>query len=154
MTRPQQTMQNNSQRKKINLLFRKLKTPKILQLAYSQSVSSDKKNMDQMSAGSYKQNVITTMLLSILPSFIRKSHLSGLAHRKSLLFVFEASLLMSINHYTHHRHLALSQTNIMSHLLKKSLLILEPQVIFLPIVHIFVLTKNIIMSFKPVLGKY
>lgn len=72
-----------------------------------------------MSAGSYKQNIITTMILVILPSFIRKSHLLRLARQKTLLLVLKASFPILINHYIYRRYPALSQTSITSHLLKK-----------------------------------
>lgn len=112
-------MQINSQRKKINLFFRKLKTQKILQLANLQSASSAKKKIGQMSASIYKQNVTTIIMLAILPSFVRKSHLQGLARQKTLLHILKASPLMLINHYIDCRYFALLQTSITSYLLKK-----------------------------------
>lgn len=117
--RQQPTTQNGLLRKKVNLLLLKLKTLRILQLAHLQSASSVKKNMGQMSAGIYKQNVTTAMMLAILPSSVRKSHLQGQAHLKILLCVLEGFPLVSINHHTHQPHLALSQASTMSQPLKK-----------------------------------
>lgn len=54
MIRQQQTMQNDLQRKKVNLLPLELKTLRILQLVYLQSASSVNKNMGQISASNYK----------------------------------------------------------------------------------------------------
>ncbi len=147
-------MQNGSLREKGNFLLLKLKTPRILQLAHLQSASSAKKKLGQMSAGTYKQNVTTAMMLAILPSFVRKSHLQGLARLKTWLHVLEASPLMSIDHYIYRLHPALSKASTTSHLLRKLSLILEPQIIFSRIVYTFPPTKNIIMSSKPVPGKY
>lgn len=54
MTKQPQSMPNNSLRKIVNPQFRKLKTPKILQLAYLQNWNFAKKNMSQISADIYK----------------------------------------------------------------------------------------------------
>ncbi len=112
-------MQNSSPRKKVNPLLLKLETPKILQFAHLQSATFAKKNMGQMSAGSYKLNVTTAIILAILPSFIRKSHLQGLARFKTSLHVLEASPLISIDHYIYHLHPTLSHASTTSHLLRK-----------------------------------
>ena len=141
-------------KKKVNSLLLKLKTSRILQLAHLQSASSAKKNMGQISAGTYKQNVTTTMMLAILPSFVRKSHLQGLARLKTPLYVLEASSHMLINHFINRLDPTLSQAKTRGHLLGKWRLILEPRIIFSRIVHTFPNTKNIIMSSKPVPEKY
>ncbi len=112
-TRQQRTIRNSSLRKKKNPLLLKLKTPRILQVAHHQSASFAKKNISQMSADTYKQNVTTAILLAILPSFVRKSHLQGLARLKTLLRVLEASFRMSINHYIYRLHVALSQAKLL-----------------------------------------
>lgn len=62
-----------------------MKTIKTLQLAYFQIEGFAKKNMDKMSADTYKQNVTTVMILATLQSFGRKSHFPGLARLKKLL---------------------------------------------------------------------
>ncbi len=108
-----------SLRKKVNPLLLKLKTPRILQLAHLQSANSAKKNMGQICAGTYKQNVTTAMMLAILPSFVRKSHLQGLARLKTSLGVLEASPLMLIHHSIYRLHPALSQASTTSHPLRK-----------------------------------
>ena len=96
-----------------------MKTPRILQLAHLQTSSSAKTNFGQMSAGPYKQNVTTVMMLAILPSFIRKSHLHGPARLKTLLRVLEVSPLMSIDHYIYGLHPAISQASTTRHPLRK-----------------------------------
>ena len=101
-------MQNGLLRKKVNLLSLKLKTTKILQLARSQSASSVKKNMGQMSAGIYKQNVIIVIMLVTLQSFVRRNRLfQGPVRRKSLLRIPKAFFLPSINCHLYRPHLAL-----------------------------------------------
>ncbi len=83
-----------------------------------------------MSTGTYKQNVTTTMMLAILPSFVRKSHPQGPARLKTSLLVLEASPFMSIDHYIYHLHRALSQTSNTNHLLRNWSSILKPQINF------------------------
>ena len=101
-------MQNGLLRKKVNLPSLKLKTTKILQLARSQSASSVKKSMGQMSAGIYKQNVIIVITLVTLQSFVRRNQLfQGPVRQKSLLRVPKGFFLPSINCQLYRPHLAL-----------------------------------------------
>lgn len=109
--------------------------------------------MSQISVGIYRQNIITTIMLAILPSFVKKNHLHRLAPKK-LLYVHRAYPLMSINHYLYHPHLVPSQMSTTNHQLQKLLLILEPQTIFLQIIHISPPMKNTIISSKLVSEKY
>lgn len=153
-TRQQRTIRNGLLRKKVNSLLLKFKTPRILQLAHLHSASSTKKKIDQMSAGTYKQNVTIAMMLAILLSSVTKIHLQGPANPNMLLRVLERFLLVLINHYVHHLHLALSQASTFSQPLKRWLLILEPQTIFLQIEHTFLPTITIIMSSKLCPKKY
>lgn len=83
ITRQQKTMQSNSLRRRVNLLFFKWRTLKTLQLAHLQNAGFAKeKNMGLMSPGIYKRNVTSAMMSAILPSFARKSHFRGLALQK------------------------------------------------------------------------
>lgn len=113
-------MHNDLLRKKINLLFCKLKIATILQLTHLQSVLSfAKKNIGQISAGTYKRNVTTAMMLAILPSFLRKNYVSELACGKTLLHILKTSSLMPMNHYIYYWYPALLQTRTTNHLFKK-----------------------------------
>lgn len=140
-------------KKKLNLLPSELKILRISELINCQSASSIKKSMGQMSVGIYRQNVITIMMLAILPSFVRKSYFHRLASKK-LLYIHRVYSFMLINYYLHYPHLILLQTSTTNHQLQKSLLILEPWTISLQIMHISLPMKNIIMSSKLVPEKY
>lgn len=146
-------MQNGLSRKKVNLLPLKLKILKTPELAYCQSTSFVKKSMGQINVSIYRENIITAKILAILPGFVRKSHF----HRpvtKKLLYIHKAYLLMSINLYLYHPHFVLSQASTTNHQLQKLLLTLEPWIIFLQFMHIFLSTKNIIISSKLDSKKY
>ena len=71
---PQLTTQNNLEKRKGNRRP-DLKTVKILLQGWYQGTDFAKKNMSQMSAGAYKQNVTTATKLDIYQSSVRKNHL-------------------------------------------------------------------------------
>ena len=57
-------------RKDANYLLLKLRILRTPKISYLLGVSSVKSYINQVSAGTYKQNITTTMILVILPSFI------------------------------------------------------------------------------------
>lgn len=63
-----------------------------------------KKNMSQISASTYKQNIIIIMTLAILLSIVRKSYLYKPALKKSLR-IYKVYLLILINYHIHHLYL-------------------------------------------------
>lgn len=68
-------MQNSLPRKKANPLLLKLRSLRTPEEFHLLGAGFAKKNRDQMSAGTYKQNVTTAIILIILSSFVRKSYL-------------------------------------------------------------------------------
>lgn len=57
-----------------------------------------------MSAGSYKQNAITTIMLVTLPSFVKKNYFHRPALKK-LSNALKKYFFLSINYQMHHPHL-------------------------------------------------
>ncbi len=79
-----------------------------------------KKIIGRISAGTYKLNATIPIICAILLDFVRESQLQGLVARlRNFLRVLEAFFLMSITHYQHHLHLALSQVSTTSYPLRK-----------------------------------
>ena len=106
-------------KKKVKCLFAQIEDPDDSATCPSSKCKFCEKQNRQMGAGIRKQKVTIAMMLAILLSSVTKIHLQGPANPNMLLRVLERFLLVLINHYVHHLHLALSQASTFSQPLKR-----------------------------------
>ncbi len=146
-------MPNSSQRKNRSWQILSLRNRRIFQMEYWLNACFVKKTLDWTIVGIYKQNVTIVLRLVKLQSFVRKNLPSKLVLKILLHTHGVFCFLLTRYHLQYLRHV-LWKPNIWTHKFKKSLLTLEPQTTFLPIVHIFLHMKNITMNFKRSKRKY